>query len=128
MALNHGLEAYKQTESNYVKGIDSAHGRIKLVFDIIISNLENVEEKHPRTEFTSFGKCMNGLRILGSSLDMEKGGEIAAQLVELYDYCIRGLREYLSEKDVEKIKEIHQIISKLSEGWDQIDPDKLEQQ
>ena len=38
MSLNHGLEAYKQTESNYVKGIDSAHGRIKLVFDIIINN------------------------------------------------------------------------------------------
>ena len=63
----------------------------------------------------------------GFLTDMEKGGEIA-QLVELYDYCIRGLREYLSEKDVEKIQEIHQIISKLSEGWDQIDPGKLEQQ
>ena len=127
MSLDHGLEAYKQTENNYVKGIDSAHGRIKLVFDLILSSLENVEEKHPRTDFTSFGKCMNGLKILGSSLDMDNGGEIASQLVELYDYCIRGLREYLSEKNVEKIQEIHQIIEKHADGWDQIDPDKLDQ-
>ena len=122
MSMTQALQSYKKTENDYVKGIESPHGRIQLVFDTILLNLDNLVEIHPKTDFTSFGKCVNGLKILGNSLDIKNGGELASQLVEIYDYCLRELRKYLTDKKIENISEIHAIISNLSDAWQEINP------
>ncbi len=124
MAINQALEAYKQNENDYVKGINSPHGRINILFDTIISNLENLMDNHPKTDFISLGKCINGISILANSLNMEQGVEMAQNLVELYEYCRKNINNYIREKDIGKLEETHAIFSKLSEGWKGIDPDK----
>ena len=124
MAINQIVDAYKQSEVNYVEGINSAHGRVTLLFDILLSAIEKLIEKHPKTEFISFGKGVNSINILMDSLDMEAGGELAENLLSLYDYCNRELKKYLEVKDVEKLKEIQNIISSLAESWNSIEPKK----
>ncbi len=124
MAINQALEAYKQNENDYVKGINSPHGRINILFDTIISNLENLMDNHPKTDFISLGKCLNGITILASSLNMKEGGEVAQNLVELYEYCRKTINNYIQDKKIEKLEEVHSIFSKLSEGWQGISPDK----
>ena len=124
MAVNHALESYKQNENDYVKGINSPHGRISILFDTIISNLENLIDNHPKTDFISLGKCLNGITILASSLNMKEGGEVAQNLVELYEYCRKTINNYIQDKKIEKLEEVHSIFSKLSEGWQGISPDK----
>ena len=121
MAYREAIATYRKTENDYMKGIETPHGRIKILFETIIDNIDNVVEKHPKTDFVSFGKCMNALKILSGSLDMEKGKEIASNLLELYDYCSNTLREYLEHKDIQKLKEVEQIISGLLEAWKEID-------
>ena len=124
MAINHALESYKQNENDYVKGINSPHGRITILFDTIISNLEKLIDNHPKTDFISLGKCLNGITILSASLNLKEGGEIAQNLVELYEYCRKNINNYLEDKKIEKLEEVHSIFSKLSEGWQGISPDK----
>ncbi len=124
MAINQAVDAYKEHEANYVEGINSAHGRVTLLFDTLLNGIEKLIEKHPKTEFISFGKSINSINILIDSLDMEAGGELAENLLGLYDYCNRELKRYLEVKDVEKLKEIQEIISSLSESWNSIDPKK----
>ena len=124
MAINQIVDAYKQSEVNYVEGINSAHGRVTLLFDTLLSAIEKLIEKHPKTEFISFGKGVNSINILMDSLDMEAGGELAENLLRLYDYCNRELKKYLEVKDVEKLKEIQNIISSLAESWNSIEPKK----
>ena len=124
MAINQALEAYKQNENDYVEGINSPHGRINILFDTIISNLENLMDNHPKTDFISLGKCINGISILANSLNMEQGGEMAQNLVELYEYCRKTINNYIQDKKIEKLEEVHSIFSKLSEGWQGISPDK----
>ena len=124
MAINHALESYKQNENDYVKGINSPHGRISILFDTIISNLENLMDNHPKTDFISLGKCLNGITILASSLNMKEGGEVAQNLVELYEYCRKTINNYIQDKKIDKLEEVHSIFSKLSEGWQGISPDK----
>ena len=51
---------------------------------------------------------------------MKDGGELAQNLLELYDYCKRVLNEYLEGKDVRKLDEVYLIFTNLSEGWDAI--------
>ena len=124
MAINQALEAYKQNENDYIEGINSPHGRINILFDTIISNLENLMDNHPKTDFISLGKCINGISILANSLNMEQGGEMAQNLVELYEYCRKNINVYVREKDIGKLEETHAIFSKLSEGWKGISPNK----
>jgi flagellar protein FliS len=122
MAMSYALESYKQNESEYVEGINSPHGRVTILFETILSNLDNLMEKDPKTDFVSLGKCINAISILANSLNMKEGGEIAENLVELYDYCRRTINSYLEEKNVKKLEEVHTIFSNLSEGWQGINP------
>ena len=124
MAINQALESYKQNENDYVKGINSPHGRITILFDTVISNLENLMDNHPKTDFKSLGKCINGITILAHSLNIKEGGEIAENLVELYDYCRKNISNYIEDKNIDKLEEVHAIFTKLSEGWQGISPNK----
>ena len=120
MAINSAFDAYTKNENEYVPGIESAHGRIKILFDTMISNLDKLKETHPKTDFISLGKCVNILTVLAGSLNVKDGGELAQNLLELYDYCKRVLNEYLEGKDVKKLDEVYLVFTNLSEGWDAI--------
>ena len=114
------FQTYKQTEREYIKGIETPHGRIKILFETIIENIDKLYGKHPKTDFLSFGKCLNALKILSSSLDMESGKDLATNLNDLYIYCSNTLQEYLEDKNEKKLLEIKEIITELLNAWDAI--------
>ena len=99
MSLDNAVQTYKNAENIYAKGIETPHGRIQIVFDVIQKNLDKLTQCHPKTDFIAYGKALQGIVILSGSLDMEKGGQIADELNELYAYCNKTLKEYY-----EKIK------------------------
>ena len=121
MAINTAFDTYKKSESEYIEGIESAHGRIKILFDTMIVSLEQLKQSHPKTDFTSLGKCINILTVLAGSLNIKEGGELAGNLLELYDYCKRVLNEYLEDKNLKKLDEVYSIFTNLSEGWNGIE-------
>ena len=120
MAIKQAMKTYKQTDQDYVKGIETPHGRIKILYETILTNIDKLNKKHPKTDFVSFGKCLNALKILSSSLDMESGKDLARNLDDLYVYCSDRLREYLEDKNEKKILEVRNLISGLLEAWDEI--------
>ena len=122
MSLDQVANSYKQSENMYVKGIETPHGRVQILFNQLEINIENLIEKHPKTDFIAFGKVIQCLKILSDSLDHEKGKGLADQLNELYDYFLRTVKSYLTEKDVIKLKEVLSIVNQLSESWNSIEP------
>ena len=120
MSIKQVANKYKQTDQEYIAGIETPHGRIKLLYETIITNINKLSHKHPKTDFVSYGKCLNALNILTSSLDMKKGKELAQNLGDLYAYCSEKLKEYLEKKDERKIVEVKNIISGLLEAWEEI--------
>tara|TARA_B100000989_G_C19336300_1_gene383046 strand:- start:207 stop:578 length:372 start_codon:yes stop_codon:yes gene_type:complete len=122
MSLDQAASVYKQTENFYVKGIDTPHGRVQVIFDQLEINLEKLIVKHPKTDFVSYGKVLQCLTILAESLDYQKGGNLAEQLVELYDYCARTVKQYLVKKDVKKLEEVLSLVGEISDGWRSIEP------
>ena len=122
MSLDQVANSDKQSENMYVKGIETPHGRVQILFNQLEINIENLIEKHPKTDFIAFGKVIQCLKILSDSLDHEKGKGLADQLNELYDYCLRTVKSYLTEKDVIKLKEVLSIVNQLSESWNSIEP------
>ena len=59
---------------------------------------------------------------LQSWLDMEKGGEIAGNLNNLYDYMVRRLLEANTENDQAALDEVAGLLGEIKAGWDGIAP------
>merc|ERR1711988_225580 len=102
--------------------MDTPHGRIKIIFEQLEVNIEKIISNHPKTEFVAFGKVMQCFMVLSGSLDFEKGESLAEQLNELYDYCARTVKDYLTEKDITRLEEVLTIVTELANSWKSIEP------
>lgn len=65
----------------------------------------------------SITRCINILRGLETSLDMEGGGELALQLHQLYDYMGRQLNKVSVSNDASELAPVREIMTDLWEGW-----------
>ena len=122
MSLDAAVQTYKNTDNIYAKGIETPHGRIKIVFDVIDENIDKMLKKDPKTDFIAYGKVLQGLMILSGSLDLEKGGQLADELNELYAYCDRSVKQYLEIKDPTELEKVRSIVSGIAESWAKIKP------
>ncbi|MCP4285677.1 MAG: flagellar export chaperone FliS [Gammaproteobacteria bacterium] len=57
---------------------------------------------------------------LQSSLDMEAGGEISANLDNLYDYMVRRLGQAGASNDTEILDEVSSLLLEVKSAWDVI--------
>ncbi|PID59329.1 MAG: flagellar export chaperone FliS [Gammaproteobacteria bacterium] len=62
-------------------------------------------------------RCIDIVDELMGSLNMEAGGEMARNLMALYEYCKHGLLEASLHNDVDRLDEIAGLIGTLHEGW-----------
>lgn len=62
-------------------------------------------------------QIIDGLR---GSLDMEGGGEIAANLDALYDYMLRRLLDGNLQNDAAAFDEVAKLLGELRDGWNGI--------
>ncbi|MBP2844159.1 flagellar export chaperone FliS [Dickeya oryzae] len=61
----------------------------------------------------------NGLKL---GLDMEKGGELAENLADLYDYMVRRLLHANINNDLQAIMEVEALLDNIADAWKQIGP------
>lgn len=54
---------------------------------------------------------------LRTHLDVKRGGEVAANLDELYGYCITRLLEANLRNDPQAIDEVHGLVSPVADAW-----------
>ena len=125
MSAIKAFDAYKKSNNEYVEGIETPHGRVKILFDTVVDNIDNMIEVHPKTDFVSLGKSINAITVLAGSLNTNDGGDLANNLLELYDYSKRKINEYLEDKNIKKLDEVKSIFEKLLEGWTEIDPKNI---
>lgn len=57
---------------------------------------------------------------LKAPLDLEKGGEVAANLDSLYEYCVRRLVLANARNDLATLDEVSNLIEPVANGWEQI--------
>ena len=75
----------------------------------------------PRSE--QITKAMDIITELATSVDRERGGELATNLVELYDYMQRQLQTANFQQVEEPLAEVESLLKTLAEAWDQISPE-----
>jgi flagellar protein FliS len=76
-----------------------------------------IEEKNPKLKGENISKVLAILTELGCALDMEKGGELAANMAALYRYAINRLVTANIKNDLEPLVEVERLIGELYEGF-----------
>ena len=133
MTLNkRAANAYRNVEvASAVPYADSVQ-LIQMLFDGLIASLSDAEGHFERNDIKgkneSIGKANKIIIGLQSALDFEKGKELAQNLSELYDYCIRRLLKANIRNDVEGIVEVKGLMKEISDAWNLVpqlldDPD-----
>ncbi len=118
-------KAYRQVGvQSGVEGA-SAHMLIKLLFDGLIQSLNAARGSLQRGDIEEKGRQIGtAVRILDeglmAALNPAQGGEVAANLGALYDYCLRRLISANVRNDIGMIEEVVHLIAPVAEGWNQI--------
>jgi flagellar protein FliS len=103
------------------------HRLIQMLLDGALDKIARARGAMQRREIAEKGSCINSASsiILGlhDSLDMEAGGEMAANLSNLYDYMIRRLMEGHATNDIAALDEVASLLREVKRGWDAI-PDE----
>ena len=57
---------------------------------------------------------------LQGALDFEKGGDLAKNLNELYDYVTRRLLHVNAHNDLEALEEVHGLMMEIRSAWETV--------
>jgi flagellar protein FliS len=104
---------------------------VQIMFEHILSNLataqgcmgrirNNIPYNDVVVKCKAMGKAVRLIGQLDASLDMDKGGEIAANLHNLYLYMLGRLTTANAENDAEVVAEVAALVRKIKSGWDGI--------
>jgi len=80
----------------------------------------NMERGNIQAKGDQIGSAISILEGLRTSLDMEKGGEIAQNLDDLYTYMERRLFDGHRNNDLAILDEVYDLLRQIKEAWDAI--------
>ena len=123
-----GLASYGEVNATAGTAYANEVELVQMLFDGLIDSLAMAEGQIVRNEVQakneSLGRASQIIIGLKSSLDFEKGGEIATNLNDLYGYCVQRVMFANLNNDVDAIIEIKNLMVEIRDAWAQI-PDLL---
>ena len=100
------------------------HALVKILFDELLLALEAsalAERQGDRVKVSDKqARAMSILFALESSLDYDKGGDIAVGLTQIYREARRLLLVGAKERSAEPVDQAHAIVAEIAEAWNQI--------
>lgn len=120
MGLSGALAYNRISTTSVVEDADS-HMLIQMLIDGAIEKTNRakyfMKEKKIDKKGQHVSWAISIISGLQASLDLKQGGEIAANLDSLYNYCTRTLVEANSENDISKLDSVLNIMNDIREGW-----------
>ena len=121
------MNQYKQVGVQAAVGNSDPHTLIQMLIDGAIERLNkaklHMSQNNIPLKGESISKAISIIDGLRTSLDMEKGGEIAKNLESLYDYMQRQLLAANMDNKVENIEEVLSLMIEIRSGWASIPQD-----
>jgi len=121
------MNQYKQVGVQAAIGNADPHTLIQMLVNGAIERLNSAKMHMQKNNIPlkgeSISKAISIIDGLRTSLDMEKGGEIAKNLESLYDYMQRQLLTANMENKVEIIEEVLTLMNEIRSGWSSIPQD-----
>lgn len=116
-----GYQAYQNTSVNVKASGADIHSLVLMLFDGFLDELARVEGHIQAKRFDKKAAGVEKLlKILGgldASLDQEKGGEVAANMHNLYQHCGHSILRASMKNNVAELEHVREVMTNLQEGW-----------
>ena len=119
----------KQYISDDIAGKTSSLNPHKIIEEVLKDLKKNMEtlaysiDHEPiisSIKSNSFSKSLTAIYILQSSLNFEKGKEIAENLNNIYEFCKEGIMKGFTKRNSQLIYDAIPPIEQILDGWRQI--------
>jgi flagellar protein FliS len=128
---NKGAAQYRAVRSHGLVADASPTRLVQIMFEQVLTNLATaggcmgrICDNRPANDVLAKGKAIGkAVALIGQlngTLDMERGGEIAANLGSLYVYLMSRLTLANAANDVQIVEEVTKLVREIKSGWDQI--------
>jgi flagellar protein FliS len=92
-----------------------------MIYDHCIKWIRRAEEEHKAGSMEKMAKAIQraqaGITELMCALDMEKGGDIAKNLFNLYDFYSKHLTQAIKDRSAKALADVLAMMSSLREAW-----------
>ena len=117
--MKNALYAYRNTEKMTLPQDADANSVLLVIMEELIKSIEmfqiNIDNKTGNNEKKSrgFSKALSIIYTLQTSLDLEKGGQVAGDLFRLYEFArihiIKDMRQGLIDRSFDALNSIKEI-------------------
>ncbi len=118
--MRSALSAYKETS---VLTSDSL-SLVLMLYEEGIRYLKEALEAYEKRDYEKKAeRLIYGMEVISellASLDLEKGGEIAKNLRDIYTFMLRELLLFDAEEKPERIKGVIDMLQQLKEGYEEV--------
>lgn len=130
MSYHNATQTYKDIDTYSGTAFADPHHLIQMLMQGVIDKVAIAKsalmEGNVAVKGENISKSISILDGLRASLDSEKGGDIATNLNDLYDYMQRILVEGNLQNNENKFNEVISLMSEIKEAWDAIPMDVRE--
>lgn len=131
MQSRQGAAQYRSVRNHGLVANASPTRLVQILFEHVLSNLATAQGCMNRirnnlplgdvvAKCAAIRQAMQILGHLNGTLDKEKGGAIAENLAQLYDYMLRRLVHANAANDAGIVAEVSGLVKTIKHGWDQI--------
>ena len=121
------MNEYKQIGTKVATETADPHQLIQLLMNGFVEKVNaskyHMNNKNLAAKGENISRAIAILDGLKVSLDMEKGGEIAENLLSLYDYMQKQLLLSNVKNDTTNLDEVISLMNEIREGWNAIPQD-----
>lgn len=118
--MRSALSAYKETS---VLTSDSL-SLVLMLYEEGIRYLKEALEAYEKRDYEKKAeRLIYGMEVISellASLDLEKGGEIAKNLRDIYTFMLRELLLFDAEEKPERVKGVIDMLQQLKEGYEEV--------
>ena len=120
------VDAYKSTERNALVETEDPHQLVLIMFDALIKSMEiyveNIDVTKGDLEARSkhFSRALTIIYSLQSSLDFEKGGEIADNLFQTYEFARQMVIGSIKDMKPEGPERAIKLLTEIRMAWSQM--------
>ena len=137
MAMNFGKisQAYEDIERQSLTDAYDPHLVVSVLFkellksmDLFVQNMDIKNGGDLDTKSKHFARSLTIIYGLQSSLDFEKGGPIAENLFQLYEFARQKMIDDLGKGKAEETPLAINLLAEIKSAWDEIGKDNDEEQ
>lgn len=119
-----GINQYTNVHNESGLADASPHRLIQMLMDGFLARVNAAKGAMARSDMelkaVYISRAMAIVGGLSESIDLEKGGEIAVNLSQLYNYITNRLLQASRENDERILDEVASLMKEIKEGWDAI--------